>query len=339
MALLPPHGAPADGVLTATGEIDGARVFCKPLMTPASGARSGGWRPSRSCTSSSTRSAPARRWSALRRRQGHAFQEGSLALAGYARVFRHSVRLRAVAPQITVVTGTAAGVGAYAPALGDVEVMAAGARMFFTGPAVVRRAVGEQTSADALGGVRVHERNGVCHLIGADDSECFALVRQLFTHLRPDGSSPRATPSPSARPDPGAALPAEARQPYDVRRLLTGVVDTGTLIELAPRWARNMVTALARVDGRTVGVIANQPRHLGGLIDVDACQKSTWFIDLCERFRVPLVVVVDTPGFLPGRRQESAGVIRHGADLVRAFASTTTPRVPSSYARHTVAGR
>ena len=213
---------------------------------------------------------------------------------------------------------------AYSPALGDVTIMAGEeARMFLTGPRIVERVMGEAVSTDELGGPRVHERNGVAHLRAEDDAHACDLVRRrCWLTSRSGSAAPCCSPRPRRRRPAirPSVLPDDARQVYDVRAVARRLVDAGELLELAPRWARNMVVGLARMEGHPIGVIANQPRHLGGVIDADAADKGAWFVDLCDRFGVPLLVLVDTPGFLPGTGQERDGVIRRGAALVRAFA-------------------
>ena len=260
---------------------------------------------------------------------GARMQEGTAALAGYGRIFRETVALTGVVPQISIVSGSSAGGGAYSPALTDVIVMTEDASMFLTGPGVVREALGEDIDAAALGGPHVHERNGVCHLVAADEAAAAARVRELLAYLpSAAGDAPRGTPGTDpVLTDPGLVVPAESRRAYDIRDAVGGFVDRESLLELCPRWARNVVTALARIDGRPVGLVCNQPRHLGGVLDAEASEKAARFVGFCNSFGLPLVVVVDTPGFMPGSRQERAGVIRHGAGLVRAFASATVPKV------------
>jgi acetyl-CoA carboxylase carboxyltransferase component len=259
---------------------------------------------------------------------GARLQEGVAALSAYGAIFQ--AQALATVPQVSVVGGACAGGAAYSPALGDVVVMAGDqARLFLTGPRVVEQVTRERITDEALGGPRVHARNGVAHLAAADDVAAAGLVRELLAHLpqaagHPLPLAPPADPQPG---DPADVLPARDREVYDVRDVAARIVDAGHLLELAPRWARNLVVGLARLDGLPVGVIANQARHLGGTIDAQAAQKGAWFVDLCDRFGVPLVVLVDTPGFLPGATQERDGVIRHGAALLRAFATASTPRV------------
>ena len=231
---------------------------------------------------------------------GARMQEGTAALAGYGRIFRQTVGLTGVVPQISVVSGSSAGGGAYSPALTDLIIMTEDAAMFLTGPGVVHEALGEEISAIELGGPRVHEHNGVCHLVEPVGPEI---------------------------DDPGSVVPFESRRVYDVRDALGGIVDAGSLIELCPRWARNVVTTLARIEGRPVGIVANQPRHLAGVLDAEGSEKAARFVSFCNSFGLPLIAVVDTPGFMPGSRQERAGVIRHGASLVRAFAAARVPKL------------
>jgi acetyl-CoA carboxylase carboxyltransferase component len=260
---------------------------------------------------------------------GARMQEGTAALAGYGRIFRETVALTGVVPQISVVSGASAGGGAYAPALTDLIVMTEDAAMFLTGPGVVREALGEEIDAAGLGGPHVHDRNGVCHLVERDEASAAVRVRELLSYL-PSAAGhapPRAVALDPAAPDPGAFVPAVSRRAYDVRDALSAIVDRDSMLELHPRWARNLVTALARLDGRPVGIVANQPRYLGGVLDAEGSEKAAGFVGFCNAFGVPLIAVVDTPGFMPGSRQERAGVIRHGASLVRAFAAARVPKL------------
>lgn len=260
---------------------------------------------------------------------GARMQEGTAALAGYGRIFRQTVALNGVVPQISVVSGASAGGGAYSPALTDLIVMTRDAAMFLTGPGVVREALGEEIDAAGLGGPQVHERNGVCHLVESDELAAALRVRELLSYLPSAAGlpAPRRDPRQPEEDDPGAMVPAETRSAYDIRHPLRAIVDDGSLIELCPRWARNMVTALARIDGRPVGIVANQPRHLGGVLDAEGSEKAARFVHFCNDFGLPLVAIVDTPGFMPGSKQEQAGVIRYGASLVRAFAAARVPKL------------
>jgi acetyl-CoA carboxylase carboxyltransferase component len=260
---------------------------------------------------------------------GARMQEGVAALGGYGRIFRRTVALSGRVPQISIVSGLSAGGGAYSPALTDWIVMTESSSMFLTGPGVVREALGEDVGAQELGGTRVHTRNGVCHFVTASDLDSAALARELLGYLPSHHAAP--LPTAPARPagggDPGRHVPESPRRVYDVRDVIVSLVDGGEFLEVAAGWARNLVTAMARIDGRPVGVIANQPRYLGGVLDAASSEKGARFVRKCDQFGIPLLVLVDTPGYMPGTKQEGAGVIRHGASLVHAFAEATVPRV------------
>lgn len=260
---------------------------------------------------------------------GARLQEGVGALGGYGRIFRETVALSGRVPQISIITGLSAGGGAYSPALTDWVVMASESSMFLTGPGVVREVMGEDVSASELGGTRVHERNGVCHFVAASDVDAAHLARELLAFLpaRAGAAARGVSAQPPPGRDPDALVPHEQRKVYDVRDVVRCLADGGELLDVSAGWARSLVTAFARLEGRTVGVVANQPRHLGGVLDADSSQKGARFVAKCNAFRIPLVVLVDTPGYLPGTRQEAAGVIRFGATLVHAFAEATVPRV------------
>jgi acetyl-CoA carboxylase carboxyltransferase component len=208
-------------------------------------------------------------------------------------------------------------------------MMTEDASMFLTGPGVVKEALGEEVTAAELGGHRVHQRNGVCHFVAPTDTDAALLARRLLSYLpsHRDGPLPVAPAFGPGATDPAASVPAESRGVYDVRDVISAIVDAGEMLEVAAGWSRNLVTAFARIEGRPVGVIANQPRYLGGVLDASCSEKGARFVNQCNAFGVPLLVLVDTPGFMPGTRQESAGVIRLGATLVQAFAAATVPRV------------
>jgi acetyl-CoA carboxylase carboxyltransferase component len=260
---------------------------------------------------------------------GARLHEGTAALGGCGRIFRRNVALSGVVPQISIVSGVAAGGASYSLSLTDFTVMTEDATMFLTGPAVVREVAGEEISAERLGGYKVHERNGVCDLVAVDDRGAAHLAKRLLGYLpqHAGGEFSRALAADPELADPSAAVPASPRSVYDMRAVIAAVVDAGSLLELGRRWARNIFTGLARCDGRPVGVIANQPRYLGGVLDAESAQKGARFVETCNAFGLPLIVLVDTPGFMPGLQQEAAGVIRFGAGLLRAFAAATVPKL------------
>jgi methylmalonyl-CoA decarboxylase subunit alpha len=320
---------PGDGVVAAAGNLDGRPVLCY-----AQDARFLGGSLGEAHADSVLRVLRLAGRSGVPvigfvESGGARMHEGLAALNGYARIFRQHVRLSAQVPQISIVTGTSAGGGSYSPALTDFVIMSRRANMFLTGPTVVREVMREEVDASALGGVKVHRQNGVCDFTPRDDLECIEVVRELLSYLPHNTCSPPPHRPPCAPldADAGAHVPLDSRDAYDVRKVLGCLADGGELLEVAQRWAPNMVTALGRIDGRPVGFVANQPLYLGGVIDVGASQKGARFIRTCSRFGLPLVVVVDTPGFLPGTRQEKAGIIRFGADLLRAFAESEVVRL------------
>jgi acetyl-CoA carboxylase carboxyltransferase component len=260
---------------------------------------------------------------------GARMQEGATALGGYARIFYWNVALSGRVPQISIVTRTSAGGGCYSPALTDFVVMTEQARMFLTGPKVVNEVLGEQIDPVELGGPKLHASNGVAHFVRRDEASAASLARELLSYLPQSAgeSVPVAVPEEPLSGDPAAPVPGDGRSVYDMRDVVRRLVDGGTLLEVAPRWARNLITGFARLEGRAVGVLASQPRYLGGVLDIEASQKGARFVHTCNAYGVPLVVLVDTPGFMPGGQQERGGVIRQGAKLLHAFAQARVPRV------------
>ena len=261
---------------------------------------------------------------------GARIQEGVASLDGYGRVFSANVAASGRVPQISVILGACAGGAVYSPALMDLTIMSDAGTMFLTGPRIVRAVTGEDVDARSLGGPEVHgTRTGSTHLVAADDASALALARRVLSYL-PSAAwlpTPRAASRTPAHDDPGGAVPREARDPYDVRDVIAGIVDEDSFLELQQGWARNLVIGFARIEGASVGVIANQPAWLAGVLDATASEKGARFVRFCDAFGIPLVVLVDVPGFLPGTAQEHGGVIRRGAKLLHAFTSATVPRI------------
>jgi acetyl-CoA carboxylase carboxyltransferase component len=320
---------PGDGVIAGAGRVDGRPVFCYAQDPSYLGGSLGEQHADsivRVLRLAGRAGAPV---IGFIESGGARMQEGLAALAGYARIFREHVELSGRIPQISVICGASAGGGSYSPALTDFVVMTERANMFLTGPGVVREVMGEDVTAAELGGYKVHERNGVAHFVARDDADAAELVRELIDHL-PSHAGERA-PTWRASDPPGygagAPVPDDERKVYDVRDVIRGIVDSGRLLEYAPRWARNVVCGFARIDGKPIGVIANQPKFLGGVLDAESAAKAARFVRSCNAFGLAMVVLVDTPGFMPGTKQEQGGVIRHGAKLVHAFAEATVPRV------------
>lgn len=255
---------------------------------------------------------------------GARLPEGVVALDAVGQVFAAMVRASGRVPQISVVLGPAAGGAAYGPALTDLVIMSGTGRIFVTGPEVVRSVTGEQVDMERLGGPEPHgRRSGVVHVTTKDDMSALATARKLAALL---GHQGRLSPTDAQDTDLGRALPAEASRAYDVKPLVKALLDEPG-VELHAKWAPNVVTMLGRLTGRTVGVIANNPMRLGGCLDASSAEKAARFVRMCDSLGVPLVVLVDVPGYLPGLGQEWDGVVRRGAKLLHAFAEAVVPRV------------
>jgi acetyl-CoA carboxylase carboxyltransferase component len=265
---------------------------------------------------------------------GARIQEGVSALAGYGGIFRRNTRASGVIPQISVMLGPCAGGAAYSPALTDfVFAVRDISQMFITGPDVVQAVTGEQVTQNGLGGADVHAGiSGVAHFAYDDEATCLAEVRYLLS-LLPSNNRDLAPALPAADPEDRSGdrlldlVPADPNRSYDIRGVIEEVVDHGEYLEVHAAWAPNLVCALARLDGHTVGVVANQPSALAGVLDIKASEKGARFVQFCDSFNIPLVTLVDVPGFLPGVDQEHEGIIRRGAKLLYAYCNATVPRI------------
>jgi acetyl-CoA carboxylase carboxyltransferase component len=265
---------------------------------------------------------------------GARIQEGVDALAGFGGIFRRNVRASGVIPQISVVFGACAGGAVYSPALTDfVFTVRDAAKMFITGPDVVAAVTGERISPEDLGGAAIHAtRTGVATFVSDDEESCLEDVRYLLSFLPANNQE---TPADAATADPVDRscealldiVPVQPNRAYDVRDVIAEIVDDGDYLELHSQWARNIVCALSRLDGSVVGIVANQPSVLAGVLDIDAAEKAARFVRTCDAFNIPLVTLVDVPGFLPGAEQEHAGIIRRGAKLLYAYCDATVPRI------------
>lgn len=255
---------------------------------------------------------------------GARLAEGVLSLHAVGRIFHAMTQASGKIPQISIVLGFAAGGAAYGPALTDLVILAPEGRIFVTGPDVVRSVTGEDVDMLRLGGPDTHgRRSGVVHLVADGEADALEQGRRLVHLLASQGSVARAVPDT----DLGSLLPESPKRAYDVHPLINGLLDPGSVVELHARWAPNVTIALGRLAGRTVGVIANNPLRLGGCLDSLSAEKAARFVRMCDTFGVPLVVLVDVPGYLPGVGQEWDGVVRRGAKLLHAFAEAVVPRV------------
>jgi acetyl-CoA carboxylase carboxyltransferase component len=263
---------------------------------------------------------------------GARIQEGVNSLAGYGEIFYRNTLASGVIPQISVILGPCAGGAVYSPALTDfVFVVDTISKMFITGPEVIKTVLGEEISMEALGGARVQsEISGNAHFYAESERDCFEQIKRLVTFI-PWNSKKKADPFPPkpVRPehDIEAIIPPEPTKPYDVRDVIRALVDDSDFMEVHEHWAANIVVGFARLNGQTVGVVANQPLVLAGVLDVDSSDKAARFIRFCDAFNIPLVTLVDLPGYLPGVDQEHAGVIRHGAKVLYAYSEATVPKI------------
>jgi acetyl-CoA/propionyl-CoA carboxylase carboxyl transferase subunit len=322
--------APRDdsGVLAAHGEIDGTPVVA--FATDAT--RMGGAMGTEGCQHvvDSIDTAVRERVPVLGLWHcgGARLAEGVVALDAVGQVFAAMVRASGRVPQISVVLGPAAGGAAYGPALTDIVVMSGAGRIFVTGPEVVRSVTGEQVDMERLGGPEPHgRRSGVVHVTTKDDTSAMETARELASLLGRQGRiSPADIPVGEDGPDLTALLPEQPNRAYDVKPLVKALLDEPG-VELHAKWAPNIVTTLGRFAGRTVGVIANNPMRLGGCLDSTSAEKAARFVRMCDSLGVPLIVLVDVPGYLPGVGQEWDGVVRRGAKLLHAFAEAVVPRV------------
>ena len=265
---------------------------------------------------------------------GARIQEGVLSLGGYADIFLRNTLASGVVPQISAIMGPCAGGAVYSPAITDFTVMTRNTSyMFVTGPDVIKTVTHEDVTKDELGGAMTHNAtSGVAHFAVADDRECLALVRELLGYLPGNNVDDPPRVAVSDRIDREDAVldgivPASPNQPYDMLDVIHAVVDEGRFLEVHQHYARNIVVGFARLDGRSVGIVANQPAVLAGTLDIDASVKGARFVRFCDAFNIPLVTFEDVPGFLPGTVQEYGGIIRHGAKLLFAFAEATVPKV------------
>lgn len=265
---------------------------------------------------------------------GARIQEGVTGLAGYGGIFERNVRLSGVVPQISVILGPCAGGAAYSPALTDFVFMVRGtAHMYLTGPDVVETVTGERIGHEELGGADVHaQRSGLASFVYDDEHECFDDVRHLLSLLPCNNQQYPPGVDPTDPPDrPGEALldlvPADPTLPYDMYDVVAEIVDDGDYMEVHGQWAPNIICALSRIAGQVVGIVANQPAVLAGALDIGASEKAARFVQMCDAFNIPIVTLVDVPGFLPGSEQEHRGIIRHGAKLLYAYCAATVPRV------------
>jgi methylmalonyl-CoA carboxyltransferase 12S subunit len=323
---------PADGVVTGCATIDGRLVHLACQDFTVAGGAAGEVHCAKITEMMKLSMKTGSPFIFVNDSGGARVQEGIDSLAGYASVFYNNVMLSGSVPQISIICGPCAGGAAYSPALTDFIIQTKRAQMFITGPQVIKQVTGETVTADQLGGPAAQmNRSGVVHLIAEDDEGALALARRLLAFLPSNNleDPPRLAYSLELEDDPALndLLPTESKVAYDIRTVLKRLLDHQDFFEIQPGFAQNAVIGFGRLQGRTAGIIANQPCVLAGALDIDASDKMARFIRFCNAFNIPLLTFVDVPGFLPGVEQEYGGIIRHGAKILFAYSAATVPKI------------
>ena len=323
-----------DGVVTGWGLVDGRKVVVFAQDFTVFGGSLSGAYAKKICKVMDLAMKIGAPVIGLNDSGGARIQEGVESLAGYADIFLRNTLTSGVVPQLSAIMGPCAGGAVYSPAITDFILMVEHTSyMFITGPDVIRSVTNEEVTKEDLGGASTHaSRSGVCHLTAPDDRAAIAMLRELLSFLPSNNTEdppvkPTQDPVDREIPELDRMVPVEASKPYDIKSVVRAVVDDGHLYEVAERYAQNIVVGFARIGGRTIGVVANQPNVLAGCLDIKASIKAARFVRFCDCFNIPLVTFVDVPGFLPGTDQEYGGIITHGAKLLYAFAEATVPKV------------
>jgi propionyl-CoA carboxylase beta chain len=325
---------PGDGVVTGYGRVDGRLVYVYAQDFSVFGGSLSGAQAKKICKVMDLAMKNGAPIVGLNDSGGARIQEGVESLGGYADIFLRNTLASGVVPQLTAILGPCAGGAVYSPAITDFVAMARGSSfMFVTGPDVIKAVTHEDVTQERLGGADTHHQvSGVAHFVAEDEQAVLALLRALLSYL-PQNNMEEAPRVPSEDaydrviPSLDELVPTNPNKPYDIKELITSVADDGGFLEVQPEYAANVVIGFCRLGGRSVGVIANQPAVLAGVLDVNASVKAARFVRFCDAFNIPLWVIEDVPGFLPGTAQEHGGIIRHGAKLLYAFAEATVPKV------------
>jgi acetyl-CoA carboxylase carboxyltransferase component len=325
---------PGDAVVVGLGQVDGRKVAVAAQDFTVIGGSFSEAQAQKVCKVLDLAIASGRPFVFLNDSVGARIQEGVWSLAGYSELFWRNTQASGVIPQISVMLGPCAGGSVYSPGLTDFIVMTEGiSHMFITGPEVIRTVTGEEVDPETLGGARAHASvSGVAHFVAGDEDEALALTRRLLGYLPANNAAPPARLPPTddaARADPAldSLVPTEDTQSYDIREAIARIFDLGSFLEVHALFAPNAVVGFARLHGEVVGIVANQPAWLAGVLDIDASDKIARFVRFCDAFNIPLVTFVDCPGFMPGTVQEHGGIIRHGAKIVYAYSEATVPKV------------
>jgi methylmalonyl-CoA decarboxylase alpha subunit len=326
--------APAEGVVTGYGKVDGRLVYAYSQDFTVVGGSLGEMHAGKICKAMDNALKMGAPIVGINDSGGARIQEAVDALSGYGKIFFKNTMASGVIPQITAIMGPCAGGAVYSPALTDFVFMVdKTSQMFITGPQVIKTVTGEEVTAEALGGAMTHNSvSGVSQFIAKTDQACIEDIRRLLGYL--PSNNMETAPEYACEDDINALeeslnsmMPENPNKPYDMHDLIRAVVDGGDFMEYLPHYAKNIITGFARLNGKTIGIVANQPKILAGCLDVNASDKSARFIRTCDSFNIPLLNIVDVPGFLPGTQQEYGGIIRHGAKMLYAYSEATVPKL------------
>ncbi len=323
---------PADGVVTGAASVDGRLIHLASQDFTVLGGSAGEVHSLKVADAMRRSLKTGSPFVFINDSGGARVQEGIDSLSGYGQVFYANVLLSGAVPQISLICGPCAGGASYSPALTDFIIQTRKAQMFITGPQVIKQVTGESITADALGGADSHmEHSGVIHFVAEDDAEAIHICRRLLSFLPANNLevAPRLPSDGAVDPNPALndIVPLDSKQGYDVRDVICGVVDQGDLLEVQAGHAKNMVVGFARILGRSIGIVANQPMVLSGAININAANKAARFIRFCNAFNLPIVTFVDVPGYLPGIEQEYGGIIRNGAKILFAYSAASVPTI------------
>jgi methylmalonyl-CoA carboxyltransferase 12S subunit len=323
---------PADGVVTGAGTVDGRLIHLASQDFTVAGGAAGEVHCAKIVAMMQLALKTGSPFVFINDSGGARVQEGISSLSGYASVFYHNTMLSGSVPQISLICGPCAGGAAYSPALTDFIIQTKKALMFITGPQVIKQVTGESVSSERLGGPGAQmNQSGVVHFVAQDDKDATYICRRLLSFLPSNNAEdpPRLEPDPQLEDDPvlNELVPVSPKIAYDVRQVVVRILDRGDFMEVQPGFAPNIVIGFGRVLGRSVGVIASQPKLLAGVLDINASDKAARFVRFCNAFNIPLLTFVDVPGFLPGVEQEYGGIIRHGAKMLFAYSSATVPKI------------
>ena len=323
---------PADGVITGSGSVFGRPVHIASQDFTVMGGSAGEAHSIKVTEALKASLMTGTPFVFINDSGGARVQEGIDSLSGYGKVFYANVLLSGAVPQISIISGPCAGGAAYSPALTDFIIQTRKAHMFITGPGVIKQVTGEEVTQDDLGGADAHMgRSGVVHFVADDDEQAILIAQKLLSFLPQNNTedAPIVDPDDVVESNPKLRdiLPVESNKGYDVRAVISEIVDHADFLEVQAGWARNIVVGFGRVVGRTVGIIANQPSVMSGVLDIDSSDKASKFVRFCNAFNIPIVNLVDVPGFLPGVAQEHNGIIRHGAKMLYAYSAATVPKI------------